>query len=154
MKKLFTFSLMVLLLVGVASAAWAGAAEEIAEAVQQRIHAFTEGNLEAWMAWYTDDAVVTNSTGPFRIEGKEALRTYYVGFFQAYPTRRVMSRHQLIRVYNGDTTAVTNAYLHITLVDRNGQANTLYLRSSFTFVKQGGRWLVADAHTSRLPTSP
>jgi uncharacterized protein (TIGR02246 family) len=154
MKKLFTFALMVLLLVGIASAAWAGAAEEIAEAVQQRIHAFTEGNLEAWMAWYTDDAVVTTSTSPFRIEGKEALRTYYVGFFQAYPTRRVMSRQQSIRVYNGDTTAVTNAYFHVTLVDRNGQANTLYLRSSNTFVKQGGRWLVADAHTSRLPTSP
>ena len=153
MKKLFSISIMVLLLVGVAPAAWAGAAEEIAEIVRQRAQLFSEGNLEAWMAGYADDAVVTASLIPFRIEGKEALRTYYAGLFQAYPTRRVAIRQPSTRAYNGDTTAVTNDYLQATLVDRNGQATPLYLRRSITWVKQGGRWLIVDAHTSRLPAS-
>ncbi len=152
--KLLAYSLVVLLLVGVAPAAWAGAAEEIAEIVQQRTHAFTEGNLDAWMAGYVDDAVVTSSLAPFRIEGKDALRAYYAGLFQTYPTRRVASRQSSTRIYNGDTTAVTNAYLQATLLDRNGQATTLYLRQSLTWVKQGGRWLIADVHVSRLPVSP
>ncbi len=152
--KLFIYPLVVLLLVGVVPAAWAGAAEEIAAIVQQRIHTFSEGNLDAWMSGYADDAVVTSSLAPFRIEGREALRAYYAGLFQTYPTRRVMNRQWSVRVYNGDTTAVTNAYLHGTLVDRNGQTNTLYLRGSTTWVKQGGRWLIVDAHVSRLPASP
>ena len=152
--KLFIYPLVVLLLVGIAPATWAGSAEEIAEIVQQRTHAFSEGNLDAWMAGYADNAVVTSSLVPFRIEGKEALRAYYAGLFQTYPTRRVANRQWSIRVYNGDTTAVTNAYLHGTLVDRNGQTNALYLRGSTTWVKQGGRWLIVDAHVSRLPASP
>ena len=152
--KLFIWPLVVLLLVGIAPATWAGSAAEIAEIVQQRIHAFTEGNLEAWMAGYTNDAVITTALVPFRIEGKDAIQAYYAGVFQTYPTRRFVNRQWSIRVYNGDTTAVTNAYLHGTLVDRNGQANTLYLRGSTTWVKQGGRWLIADVHTSRLPASP
>jgi uncharacterized protein (TIGR02246 family) len=152
--KLFIYPLAMLFLVGVAPAAWAGAAEEIAQTVQQRTHAFTEGNLDAWMAGYVDDAAVTASLIPFRIEGKDAIRTYYAGLFQTYPTRRVAFRQRAVRVYNGDTTGVTNAYLHVTLVDRNGQATALYLRQSVMWVKQDGRWLIADAHTSRLPVSP
>ena len=152
--KAFVSLLVVLLLVGVAPAAWAGAVEEIAEVMRQRTHAFTEGNLEAWIAGYADDAAITTSLNPFRIEGKEAIQAYYAGVFQTYPTRRVAFRQPAARVYNGNTAAVTNAYLQVTLVDRNGQATTLNLRQSVTWVKQDGRWLIADAHTSRLPTSP
>jgi uncharacterized protein (TIGR02246 family) len=152
--RLLTYSLVALLLLGIAPAAWAGAAEELAEIGRQRSQAFVEGNLEAWMSWYADDAVVTSSLVPFRTEGKDAIRTYYAGLFQAYPTRRAASRQPATRVYNGDTTAVMNAYLQATLVDRNGQTNTLCLRQSVTWVKQDGRWLIVDAHTSRLPASP
>ena len=137
--KLFIYPLVVLSLVGVVPAAWAGAAEEIAEIARHRAQLFSQGDLDGWMAAYADDAVLTSARVPFRIEGKEALRAYYAELFQAYPTRRTVSRQSSTRVYNGETTAVTNAYVHGTLVDRNGQANALYLRSSITWVKQGGR---------------
>ncbi len=142
------------MLVGATSATWAGPAEEIAEIERQQAQAFSQGDLDAWLAAVADDAVLTSSVVPFRIEGKEAIRAHYAGFFQVYPTRRLINRQRSIRFYNDDTAAVTNAYLHLTAVDRNGQANTFYLRSSITWVKQGGRWLVVDAHVSRLPVSP
>jgi uncharacterized protein (TIGR02246 family) len=151
--KPFTRALVVVVLIGLAPAAWAGAAEEIAAVAEQRIHAFAEGNLETWIAGFTEDAVITTSLNPFRIEGKDAIRAYYATLFQTYPTRRALVRQRAIRVYNGDTTAIVNAYLQVSLVDRNGQATTLYLRQSLTFVKDAGRWLVADAHTSRLPAT-
>ena len=44
-----------------------------------RVNAFTEGNLDAWMAIYAENAVHTASTMPFWIEGKEKLRAEYVG---------------------------------------------------------------------------
>ena len=152
--KLFTYSLVVLLLAGVAPAASAGAAEDVVETLRLRGHMFSEGNMDAWMAGFTDDAVITTSLVPFRMEGKEAIQAYYAGVFQTYPTRRVAFRQPSARVYNGDTAAVSNAYLHVTLVDRNSQATTLYLRQSVTWIKQGGRWLIADGHASRLPASP
>ncbi len=154
LMKLFIYPLVVFLLVGIAPAAWAGAAEEIAEIARQRTQAFIQADLEAWMAAYADNAVITPSLAPFRMEGKEAIQAFYAGLFQAYPTRRIVTRQPSTRVYNGDTTAVTNAYAHLTLVDRNGQANALYLRFSTTWIKQGGRWLIVDVHASRLPASP
>ncbi len=150
----YLFGLSSLFLFAITSATWAGPAEEIAEIGRQRTQAFIQGDLDTWMAVYADDAAVTSSLVPFRIEGKEALRAYYGGLFQAYPTRRVAIRQPSTRAYNGDTTAVTNAYLQVTFVDRNGQANNFYLRQSITWVKQGGRWLIVDSHVSRLPASP
>ncbi len=152
--KLFACGLMVLVLVGVAPAAWAGAAEEIAEIGRLRARLLSQGDLDGWMATYADDAVLTSARTPFRIEGKEAIRAYYADILQTYPTRHAVTRQASVRVYNAETAAVTNGYTHVTLVDRNGQTTNLYLRSSITWIKQSGRWLIVDAHGSRLPVSP
>jgi ketosteroid isomerase-like protein len=49
------------------------AVEEIAELERQRVNAFNEGDLDAWMAMYAENAVHTASTIPFWIEGKDAI---------------------------------------------------------------------------------
>ncbi len=152
MKRLSWFFLLLLLL-AMAPVAWAGPAEEIDQVRKQRIQAFHEGNLEAFMATYADNAVLTPSLSPFRIEGKEAIRDTIAGLFQAFPTRKGVLRQYSIRVY-GDTTGVVNAYEAVTYVDRDGKVTTHYLRESWTYVKLGDRWLVVDHHVSRLPASP
>ena len=56
--KLFIYPLVVLVLVGIAPAAWAGAAEEIAEIARHRAQLFSQGDLDGWLATYADDAVL------------------------------------------------------------------------------------------------
>lgn len=142
-----------LLALGVVSAAWAGAEEEVAQVVAQRLQAFNEGNLEAYMATWADNGVNTAALSPFRIEGMEALRAYYAGIFQTFPTRRFIPRQRSIRVYHG-TTAVVNQYYTLTLVDRAGKATTSHGRFSNTWVKLGDKWVTVDQHVSSLPASP
>ncbi len=139
-----------LLLFGMASVAWAGPVEEIARVDEQAVQALNDGNLDAYMALHVDDAVLTPSGAPFRIEGKEAIRSFFAGLFQNFPTRRFVERQRTIRVYGGNT-GILNGYFTFTLVDRAGNANTLHARMSVTFVKLGDRWLVVDDHASRLP---
>ena len=139
-----------LVLCGRAAVAWAGPAEEIAQVDEQAVKALNDGNLDAYMALHADDAVLTPSGAPFRIEGKEAVRSFFAGLFQNFPTRRFVERQRTIRVY-GDSTGILNAYFTVTLVDRAGAVNTVHARMSVTFVRMGGRWLVADDHASRLP---
>jgi ketosteroid isomerase-like protein len=67
--------------------------------------------------------------------------------------RRAVVQQPSIRVYNADTIAVTNSYLHIALVDRAGHAEHADLRCSQTWVKQGQQWRLVDVHVSRLPVS-
>jgi len=149
MKRSTSLSLF-LVLCGMATLAWAGPAEEIAQIAQQAVQAINEGNLDGIMALYADDAVLIPAGSPFRIDGKDAIRSFYVGLFQNFPTRRFVERQRQIRVY-GANTAIINAYFTFTLVDRSGNANNVQARMSVTFVKVGNRWLVADDHASRLP---
>lgn len=151
--KLITSFFLLLLVFGVNPSAWAGAEEEVAQIVAQRNQFFNEGNLEAYMAGWADNGVYTPSLSPFRIEGKEALRAFYTGVFQTFPTRRFIVRQRSIRVYGG-TTAVANMYFTLILVDREGKARTTHGRFSGTYVKLGDRWLAVDTHTSSLPASP
>ena len=129
------------------------AVEEIAELERQRINAFNQGNLDAWMAMYAENAVYTASTIPFWIEGKDAIRAEFADIFHTYPMRRAAAQQLSIRVYQADTMAVTNGYLHIALVDRTGHATHADLRCSKTWVKQGQQWCLVDVHLSRLPVS-
>ncbi len=148
--KRSTWLSVFLVLCGMATLAWAGPAEEIAQLDQQAVQAINEGNLDGIMALYADDAVLIPGGSPFRIDGKEAIRSFYAGLFQNFPTRRFVERQRQIRVY-GTNAGIINAYFTFTLVDRSGNVNTSHARMSVTLVKVGDRWLVADDHASRLP---
>ena len=149
--KLLTGVLLLLLLSGIAAAAWAGPAEEVAALAQQRGQAFAEGNLDAYMAAWADNAVLTSSRAAFRIEGKEAIRTWFASLFQNYPTRRSIGRQISYRVYGNDSVVISNAYADQTWVDRNGHMTTAMVRASTTWMKVGGQWVTVDFHVSKIP---
>jgi uncharacterized protein (TIGR02246 family) len=139
-----------ILLLGFTAIAWAGAQEEIAQSFQQRLQAIHEGNAEAVVAFFAEDATMTPSGSPFRFEGRDAIQTYYQGLFQAFPIVRVVVHQVATRIYH-DTTAVTSTYYTVTLVDKKEQARRVHARSSVTRVKLDGRWLIVNQHMSQLP---
>ena len=150
--KRMTFFLLLFLVLGIAPAIWAAAEDEVAQVTAQRIQAFNEGNLEAFMATWADNATWFSVASPFRVEGKEAIRAGFAGLFQNFPTRRYVGRQESIRVY-GDTTAVATSHFTLVLVDRAGKATTTHGRISVTYVKLGGKWMVVDQHASAIPAS-
>ena len=152
MKRLIV-TLCILMLLGGVVEVWAGPAEEVAQIAGPRLQALQEGNLDAYVAAYADNAVFQSSLTAFRIEGKEAIRAYFAELFNLYPARRVFSRQPVIRAYNDDLV-VQNGYAVLYLTDAKGQLLTYHTRSSVTWAKIGGRWLIVDQHTSRLPVAP
>ena len=151
LHRFFVFLSLALLLLGIAPSAWAGAAEEVAEAAKQRTKAGQENNLDAFMAFHADNAVITASSTPLRIEGKDAIRAYTANLWQRYPTRATLGRHNVTRIYGNDTIAIVNGYGDQSFADRNGQISTATVRTTITWVKIGGKWLVVDVHASRMP---
>jgi len=145
--------LSTLALVGLGVAAWAGPVEEVAQIAAPRVQAFQEGNLDAYMAAYADNAIIQSSLSPFRIEGKEAIRAYLTELFQIYPGRRVFVRQPVTRAYNDDLV-IQNNYVVLYATDQKGQVAALSLRSNVIWAKIGGRWQIVDTHTSRLPVVP
>jgi uncharacterized protein (TIGR02246 family) len=152
MKRLIA-TLSTLILVGIAAETWAGPVEEVAQISGPRLQALQDGNVDAYVAAYADNAVFHSSLFPFRIEGKEAIRTYFTELFQLYPKRRVLQGQPIARAYNDDLV-IRNAYSVLYLTDQKGQVTTYATRSSVTWTKIGGRWQIVDQHTSRLPVAP
>ena len=144
------FALMVL---GFVAEIRAGPVDEVLQIARPRIQALEEGNLDAYVAAYADNAVFQSSLSAFRVEGKEAIRAYFAELFQLYPKRRVLPRQPVIRAYNDDMV-IQNGYAVLYLTDPNGQVSTYHTRSSVTWAKTGGRWQIVDQHTSRLPVPP
>jgi uncharacterized protein (TIGR02246 family) len=142
--------LSALILVGLAVEAWAGPVEEVAQIAGPRNQIFEEGNTEALVAAFADNAVLTSSLTGFRIEGKEAIRAYFASLFQAYPGRRLFTRQPVARAYNDDLV-ISNSYNALYLTDPKGQVTQLTLRGSVVWAKIGGRWQIVDQHVSRMP---
>ena len=148
--KLFKRLLVVLLVLGLAPSVWAGPAEEVAALGQKRAQAFAEGNIDAYIANWADNAVFTSSRAAFRMEGKDAIRAFFANLFQQYPNRRSVGRQISFRVY-GDNVVVANSYADQTWTDRNGQTTAAMARLSATWMKIGGQWQTVDAHVSKVP---
>jgi uncharacterized protein (TIGR02246 family) len=150
--KLLACMFLLLPMFGVVPAAWAGPAEEIAELRRQAGQALAEGNVDAFVANFADNAIVTAFWAPFRVEGKAAIKGHFDTFVKIYPTRQALGRHALTRVYGNDTTVVSNGYEILYLTDRSGKFTEHHIRTSQTWVKVGADWKIVDQHVSRVPT--
>ena len=154
MRMLSGFLALVLLL-GTVPVVWAQAdpAKEVADIGLKRTQAGARGDVDAVLADVADNAVFTSSRAAFRIEGKEAYRTFLTNLYQNYPTRQSLGRQVTRRVYQDGNVVIVNAYNDQTFFDKNGKMSTLSTRTSQTWVKTGGRWLLVDQHISGMPGS-
>jgi uncharacterized protein (TIGR02246 family) len=127
--------------------------DEVQALLDQAIQAFNTRDFDTYFAVFSDDveAFVGIQT-PFRIEGKAAWRTFIEGL-AALPVVTNTQRHSSYRVYNGNTVIV-NGYFDFTVVTKDEQATTLNGRTSFTWVRVEGKWLIANQHYSRIFEGP
>src|SRR5688572_33118589 len=144
--------LLALVVVGFSRTAAAGPAEEVAQIAAPRLQALQEGNLDAYMAAFADNAVFQSAFSAFRVEGSAAIRAHFLEVFRIYPKRLVLPRQALSRVYNDDLV-ITNSYSVIYLTNQQGQVSVHPIRSSVVWARVGGRWQIVDQHGSQLPVA-
>ena len=140
-----------LVLIGSAGTAWAGDKEDVAAAGAKWAAVFVDDNPDPILSLYDKEAVLWGTLSPTRRDTPEAIREYFVKAFAALPGHKVVFGDQYIRVYGN--TAINTGYYTFSFM-KDGQAKTLPARYSFTYVKQGGKWLIADHHSSAMPAPP
>jgi uncharacterized protein (TIGR02246 family) len=138
-----------LVLLGASAVVSAGPAEEVAQIAAPRLGALESGNIDAYVAAYADNAVFFAAFSPFRIDGKEAIRTYFSELLRMYPKVRVIVRQPSTRVYNDDLV-IQNAYFVLNWTNDKGDQKVFNVRGSTTWAKVNGHWLIVDQHVSRL----
>ena len=100
---------------------------------------------------YAADGVLWGTLSPTVRADRAALRDYFVTAFKVLPSLEVTFGEQLIRVY-GSTAVNTGSYTFS--YRKDGQTTMLPARYSFTFVKQGEKWIIVDHHSSVMPATP
>jgi len=139
------------LLLLAAPAVLAGPLEESVQLMEQWLKAFHEGNAEALSALYAQNGVHIPWTGPFRMEGREAIRAYYATIFRPNPIRRIVMRDISNRVH-GDTV-VAHMNWSLFYEDTKGTAKALYGRTMWVTGVVEGRRAIIDSSSSLLPTT-
>jgi len=134
-----------------ASVASAGSKEDVAAAASTWAQALAENEPDKLLPLYAEDAVLWGTLSPTVRADRSALREYFIAAFKALPSLKVAFGDQLIRVY-GDTAINTGYYTFS--FGKDGEAKSLPARYSFTYVKSGDRWLIADHHSSAMPPPP
>ncbi len=149
MKRHRSPVVLLLVLLGVAGAVWAGPKEEVAAATAQWATRFVDDNPDQILTLYAPDAVLWGTLSPTVRQGPAALREYFVAAFKVLPEHRVSFGEQLIRVYG--KTAINTGYYTFSYV-KDGETKTIPARYSFVYVKTDRGWLIVDHHSSAMPT--
>src|SRR5713226_3456096 len=138
-----------LLLIG--SVASAGPKEDVAAATMKWAQTLGQNDPDKVVLLYAADGVLWGTLSPKVRADRAALRDYFVSAFKILPDLKVTFGEQLIRVY-GNAAINTGYYTFGYLKD--GQAKTLPARYSFTYVNEGGAWMIVDHHSSAVPPPP
>jgi len=135
----------------VLSPALADPLKEVAALNAPRAKAFMAGDVNGWTDAYADNAVLYVQFSPYRIDGKAAIRAYFVDYFNRYPGPRNFMFHQPVTRAYGDNTVLGDGYYQLTMTDKAGKAHVFHARYSITWLKLDGRWQIVDQHNATLP---
>src|SRR5580700_7031810 len=108
--------------------------DDVSAATSEWGRALGEDDPDKVLPFYADDAVLWGTLSPMVRADRAALRDYFVTAFKVLPGLKVAFGDQLIRVYG------------------NAAVNTGYY--TFSYVKDGERWLIVDHHSSAMPSTP
>ena len=134
-----------------AALAQPGPKEEVAAATLTWGQTLGRNNPDDVVLLYAADGVLWGTLSPTVRAERAALRDYFVTAFKVLPSLEVTFGEQLIRVY-GSTAVNTGSYTFS--YRKDGQTTMLPARYSFTFVKQGEKWIIVDHHSSVMPATP
>ncbi len=127
------------------------AAQEIAQLLEVHRADYLKGDVNAWTAMYAEDAVVDGVAGGRRtLEGREAIREYFMHVMKDFPSRTIIPSNVHIRVYNEDATptAILNLESNGTRTDASGRPLVMNFRESLVWTKIQGKWLIVNHHVS------
>jgi ketosteroid isomerase-like protein len=140
-----------LVLVSEVQASSASDKSEIVARFQSLIAAYGHGDVNAIMAFYSDDpgAIFFEDTIPFQVD-KAALRNGLEVFYKTISDFR--ARVESLDVQTSGDLAVVHCAIHNTWNDKNG-AHMQTSRDTDVFRKEDGKWLIWHEHFS-VPFDP
>ena len=141
------FSKAAIALVLFSSTAFAAEAPPVGEALNQWKAAVETGSVDKVLATYDKDAIMFSVFAVKPLETPKELRAYYKKVVEN-PDISVKVTETHPRQY-GDIGV--NSGLYTLSYTQDGEMVTIPSRFTFVYILKGGKWLIVDHHSSKVP---
>lgn len=121
---------------------------EIGDALNRLSQFIQAKDLAGVMELYADDVVVFDLMTPYQFVGSRALMERVSDWFKGYEGAISYDFDQL-RIHSDESLAVAHALINCSGVIKGDVRHTnMWMRKTFTFMKQNGDWLISHEHSS------
>lgn len=120
--------------------------QAVRDAVTRYYYAWDQGDLDAVVAMFTGDCVLTTERGAVR--GPEAVREHYEATFRAAQHRLHYITNQVVRLAAGGREALVTSYHHALLQPTAGPPKAVGGVAADRLVKTEGHWRIAERTAS------
>lgn len=150
-KRTMLGSSVAVLLISTASAAFAGAMEEVTAAMnawRDNLKVSTAADPSKITSLYAKDAILWGTISPTIRATPALINDYFVNAYKKLPKLTVVFKEPHIRVF-GDV-ALNSGYYTFNY-EKEGKMVDLPARYTFAYAKRGGKWVIVDHHSSGMP---
>jgi|RhiMetdeSRZDD1v2_1073273.scaffolds.fasta_scaffold42103_11 uncharacterized protein (TIGR02246 family) len=123
--------------------------DDLQAAFAQVIAATNARDLDAFSALVHDEEVFFGPGSPSPVEGKAARQQYFRTVSAANESVTITPSKPQFRILG--TTGLVWSHFTFAIKPKDGAMTTSFVRSTYTFVKSDGKWLMVAEHHSRLP---
>jgi len=139
----------IILLFGLfASNALAGDKEDVQTLINTTAETFNNHDFKTYFSYFVDD----NTEFPYVVSPLRHNAAMWKAFIEGTGSLAYVNYHgqdYQIQIYNGNSAVVTSYYT-FTWMENGGQMNYQSGRATMVAVKQGGKWLIAHMHFSKM----
>ena len=121
--------------------------DDIAALTREWTAAFAEHNVSRILALYSKDALLWGTTSPTLRTNPEEVRAFFESAFKI-SNIKVRFDNQTIRIFGNVAIAAGN---YTFIANQGDQTSSRPSRYSFTFLKDGDKWLIVDHNSSPMP---
>ena len=146
--KNFKLVTVIFLFTVLVSNAFAGDKEDVLALANKSAEAFNQHNFTTYWSYFTDD----NTEFPYVVSPLRHDAAMWRNFIEGTANLAYVNYHGQdfqTQIYNGNSAVITSYYT-FTWMEKGGAMNFQSGRASFFAVKQGGKWLIAHMHFSKM----
>ncbi|MEJ2103209.1 MAG: nuclear transport factor 2 family protein [Ignavibacteriaceae bacterium] len=146
--RFFNLTAIILLFGLFASNALAGDKEDVQTLINTTAETFNNHDFKTYFSYFVDD----NTEFPYVVSPLRHNAAMWKAFIEGTGSLAYVNYHgqdYQIQIYNGNSAVVTSYYT-FTWMENGGQMNYQSGRATMVAVKQGGKWLIAHMHFSKM----
>lgn len=136
------------LIISISSSAFAGDKEDVLALVNATAETFNNHDFKTYFSYFADD----NTEFPYVVSPLRHNAVMWKAFIEGTGSLAYVNYHGQdfqVQIYNGNSAVVTSYYT-FTWMEKGGQMNYQSGRATMVAVKQGGKWLIAHMHFSKM----